>query len=162
MRKALLFAVLVLAAAGIGVSAGHGYNNSAPTFECITCHVGDMAPDMVRIEGIPKAYAPGRVYQLTVVVAGGQQSLGEVAGGFAVVASAGELIVRDERNTQISEAIVTHTQQGSRLRKWAFAWKAPAQKTTAAISVMAMAANGDFSPAGDQVGSTVYTIKPAQ
>jgi len=141
------------------ISTVHSFNNSAPNFECLTCHVGQMAADMVEIRGLPKNYVPGKTYRLTIVVTSNMKSMGEVQGGFALEASAGELIVQDKKNTQLSNNILTHTQEGSHHRTWTFGWKAPTDKKDVHITVMALAANGDFSPVGDITGANSYTIR---
>jgi len=159
MKRIMIFLILILCGmAGLYVSAGYGHKNSAPNLECISCHEGEMVQNMVRIQGLPKTYVPGKIYNLTVVVTSDLESMSECKGGFAVEASAGKLIVKDKKNTQLSNGILTHTQEGSELRKWNFSWKAPSEKTDANITVMAVAANGDYSPFGDKVGADSYTI----
>jgi len=139
-----------------------GHRNSAPTLECLICHGAELVQDMVKIEGIPKSYVQGKTYKLKVIVNSDLESMSECKGGFAVEATAGRLKVIDKKNTQLINGILTHTQEGSELRKWSFEWTAPKEKTDVSISVMAVAANGDYSPVGDMVGATVYVIKPAK
>ncbi len=81
-------------------------------------------------------------------------------GGFAGEATAGELIVTDGKNTQLSNGIMTHTQEGSHHRKWSFSWKAPVAKMDAEIKVMVVAADGDFSAANEAVAAELFMIKP--
>ncbi|WP_333656063.1 choice-of-anchor V domain-containing protein [Dissulfurispira sp.] len=160
MKKNIFFLVLVsFVIAGLYVSIGYGHKNSAPNLECISCHEGEMVQNMVKVQGLPKNYVPGKTYNLTVVVTSDLESMSECKGGFAIEASAGKLIVKDKKNTQLSNGILTHTQEGSELRKWNFSWKAPSEKTDANITVMAVAANGDYSPFGDKVGAGSYIIK---
>lgn len=159
MKRVIVFLILILfGMAGLYVSTGYGHRNSAPNLECISCHEGEMVQDMVKIQGLPKSYVPGKTYNLTVIVTSDIQSMSESAGGFAVEASAGKLVVKDKKNTQMSNGILTHTQEGSESRKWTFGWKAPSQKTDVSITVMAVAANGDYSPFGDKVGANSYTL----
>jgi hypothetical protein len=159
MKRILLFLTVILCGMTvIYVSTGYGSRNSAPNLECISCHEGEMIQNMVKIQGLPKRYVPGKIYNLTVVITSDLESMSESKGGFAVEASAGTLIVKDKRNTQLSDGILTHTQEGSGLRRWNFSWKAPLEKTDVNITVMAVAANGDYSPAGDKVGAESYTI----
>ncbi len=161
MKKLTLFLILpIFFLTGLHISTVHSFNNSAPTFECLTCHVGQMAVDMVEIRGLPKNYVPGKTYKLTIVVTSDMKSMGEVQGGFALEASAGKLIEQDKKNTQISNGILTHTWEGSHHRTWTFGWKAPTERKDVHITVMALAANGDFSSPGDIVGVNSYTIKP--
>jgi hypothetical protein len=163
MRKLAVFLIagFCVAAAGFA-SLSYGHNNSAPNFECGTCHQGDSAPNIVAIEGLPKGFVPGKTYRLTLKVTSDLQSMGDVSGGFAMETTAGELIVMDKKNTQKSGGMLTHTQEGSALRTWNIGWKAPAKREAVTISIMALAANGDFSPAGDLVGATAYTLKPGK
>ena len=157
-KKITLLLVVILGLTFLVMSVGNSHNNSAPNFDCISCHEGGSGNAEVKIDGIPKKYTPGQTYKMTLTITSDMQSLGENAGGFAIEASAGELIDTDKKNTQISDGILTHTQNGSALRKWTFGWKAPAQKTGADITVMAVAVNGDFSPAGDLIATEGYTI----
>ena len=163
MKRIIFFLVVILfAIIVLNVSTGYGHRNSAPTFECISCHEGEMVQDMVKVQGLPKAYTPGKSYTLTVIVTSDLESMSESKGGFAVETSAGKLIVKDKKNTQLSNGILTHTQEGSGLRKWTFNWKAPSEKIDSNITVMAVAANGDYSASGDKVGANSYTIKPVK
>jgi hypothetical protein len=161
MKKLLLYSICALAVCG-GLFAANGYshNNSAPNFECVGCHQGDMAADLVKVDGLPKKYVPGKTYKLTITVNSTMKSEGDVAGGFAAEASGGTLVVVDKKNTQLSDGLLTHTQEGSVLRKWTIGWKAPSRKEEVTLSIMAMAANGDFSPNGDVVGAEIVTLKP--
>jgi len=163
MRKGLI-PVMVLSFFLIVIitSTGQGHNNSAPNFECIACHEGEFVPDMVTIEGLPQAFVPGKLYSLTAKVTSSLKSEGDVAGGVAVEVTGGELIASDKVHTQISDSLLTHTQEGSQFRRWSFNWKAPAKREEVSINIMAVAANGDFSATGDQVGANSYIIKPAK
>ncbi len=163
MKRIVIFLILILfCMTGFYVSTGYGHRNSAPNLECISCHEGEMVQDMVKIKGLPKNYVPGKTYNLTVIVKSDLESMSESKGGFAIEASAGELIVKDKEHTQLSDGILTHTQEGSGLRKWNLSWEAPSDKVDASITVMAVAANGDYSPVGDKVGANSYTIKPSK
>jgi len=144
----------------LSISTGYAFNNSAPNFKCNTCHQGKVSVKMAKIEGLPVSYIPGKTYRLTLILRSRLKSFGEVAGGFAIKASAGELIDIDKKNTQISDGFLTHTKEGSTLRKWTFGWKAPSTKTDVTIKVMGIAANGDFSPAGDMVGLAKFRMVP--
>jgi hypothetical protein len=144
----------------LSVSDVYAFNNSAPNFRCNECHEGKVSIKMAEIEGLPLTYVPGETYQVTLVLKSRVESFGEVAGGFAVNASAGELIDTDKENTQISDGFLTHTKEGSILRKWTFKWKAPPTKTEVTMKVMGVTANGDFSPAGDMVGLAKFRSVP--
>lgn len=153
--------ILIIALAFVFTVAGivQSASNSAPNFECMTCHQSGIDAGMIKIIGIPKIYVPGKTYKLTLSITSDIKSISESQGGFAIKASAGEIKASDKKNTQIAEGIFTHTIEGSRLRKWSFEWKAPKGKEDVSIDVMAVAANGDFSPFGDKVSAYSYEIK---
>ena len=130
--------------------------------ECITCHEGELSAGIVKIEGIPSSYKPGKTYTMTVRIDSALESMSESRGGFSLEVSAGKLIVKDKKNTQIADGYLTHTQEGNELRQWSFQWKAPTEESDVTITVMAVAANGDYSPTGDIVGAVSYTIKPSR
>lgn len=161
LKKLILLILAPFVLVGMVVSMGHSFHNSAPNFECFACHqaIGEHETKL-NIKGMPKAYKPGKTYELTLTVDSTLKSIGEVQGGFAVGVNAGELIVRDNMGTQLSNSILTHTVEGSEKRVWQFGWKAPRQKTDIEIMVMAVAADGDFSPVGDATAAMVFTIKP--
>ncbi|MEK6673408.1 MAG: choice-of-anchor V domain-containing protein [Nitrospirota bacterium] len=141
------------------VSIGSGHNNSAPSLDCAICHQGDFAPELVSLEGLPETYTPGKRYKLSISVNSDLKSMGDIAGGFALESSAGDILVTDGKNTQLINSILTHTQDGSELRKWNFAWKAPLEKVDVTFTIMAVAANGDFSSTGDIVSAGSFTTK---
>lgn len=159
VMKKILFCLISALFLLLIASIGSGHNNSAPSLECAICHHGEFKPEIVKIEGLPKSYKPSKVYKFTVSVASDLQNIGEVAGGFAVETSAGQLVVVDDKNTQLSNGVLTHTQEGSAHRKWTLGWKAPLEKKNVVFTVMVVAANGDFSSMGDVVGAGSYTIK---
>ena len=111
---------------------------------------------------MPTRYKPGAIYPLRILLQSTQASIGPVQGGFAVTASAGELLVTDRTHTQLSDSILTHTQEGSALRTWKLSWRAPKEKQAVEIAVMATAANGDYSPVGDATAAEIFTITPKQ
>ncbi|MBZ0157863.1 MAG: hypothetical protein K8I29_16830 [Alphaproteobacteria bacterium] len=162
MKKLLFLAMAVFGMTALWVSAGYGHSNSSPNLECTSCHQGSIVPELVKIQGVPRSYVPGKKYAVTVTVQSSLKSMGDSIGGFAVSATAGELIVKDKKNTQMSDMFLTHTQEGSLQRKWSFEWKAPSKKGEAAISIMAVAANGDYSSEGDEVGAASYSVVSAK
>lgn len=148
---------------GFFISNSYSFNNSAPNFECFVCHRPvEPHETTINITGVPRVYEPGKTYVITLTVKSTLKSRNEVQGGFAAAASAGELIATDAKNTQLSNGIMTHTQEGSHRRKWSFSWKAPATKTDIELRVMAVAADGDFSATNDAVTAELFTIKPAK
>ncbi len=138
----------------------YGHRNSSPNIECINCHAGEVVQDMIKLEGLPERYQPGKTYNIKIILRTELESMSESRGGFALEVTGGKVIVKDKRHTQLSNGFLTHTQEGNELRTWEFAWRAPSEKMDISFSVMAVAANGDYSPTGDVVGATVYVIKP--
>ncbi len=159
MRKQILFLSSLVTILLLVVSFSYGHNNSSPNGECYACHSGGTAPAYVNLKGLPDKYIPGGIYNITLTVDSDNQSFGEVQGGFSIVTKGGELGVTDKENTLFSYPYLTHTKEGSNMRQWNFIWRAPGQEMTAEIQVMAVAANGDFSPAGDSVSARVIEIE---
>ncbi len=141
-------------------STAYSFNNSAPNGYCNECHGGGSAPAYIRVEGLPAKFAPGGTYNATLTIESKNKSFGEVQGGFSIFVEGGEVVVSDTNNTQISYPYLTHTKVGSVTRKWPFTWKAPNQKVAAKLHILGVAANGDFSPAGDSVRAVVKEIEP--
>jgi hypothetical protein len=144
----------------LGLSGGYAFNNSSPNFKCNTCHEGKVSIKMAKIEGLPVSYVLGKTYHLTLILSSRVQSFGVVEGGFAVKASAGMIVDTDKMNTQLSDGFLTHTKEGSEFRKWTFDWKAPSEKKEVTMKVMGIAANGDFSAAGDRTGLAKFRTYP--
>lgn len=161
MKKIFLF-FLALAALGLAASAGQSSTNSAPDGECFACHANTADSANIKMTGIPKEYEPGKTYNITLSVHSRLKSMSEIKGGFSASASAGELIVVDKKNTQISDSFITHTIEGAQSRTWKFAWKSPKEKMPAEIRVMAVASNGDYSPSGDAITADLVTIRPSK
>lgn len=161
MKKIILFLIAILfGITGFYISDGYSHNNSAPNSECYACHTGAGIAAELKLAGLPKQYESGKTYNLTLTVNSRLESLGDVKGGFSAEASAGELMVLDDRNTQRSASFITHTQDGSTQRSWRFAWKAPSGNMDAEIRIMVVAANGDYSSANDTVTAELFTIRP--
>lgn len=158
-KKKILLCFMTLLFILLAVSIGSGHNNSAPILDCATCHQEDFAPGMVSLEGLPEIYTPGKRYKLSITLKSDLKSMGDIAGGFALESSAGDLLVTDGKNTQLINSMLTHTQDGSELRKWSFAWKAPLEKADVTFTIMAVVANGDFSSTGDIVSAGSFTSK---
>ncbi len=161
MKLIFLF-FLALAALGLAATVGQSSTNSAPDGECFVCHTDIADTADIKFTGMPKEYAPGKTYNITLTVKSRLKSMSDVKGGFSATASAGELIVTDQKNTQKSNSFLTHTIEGAKNRTWKFAWKSPKEKIPAEISVMAVASNGDFSPSGDAITAEIATIKPSK
>jgi hypothetical protein len=154
--------IIIVAVLVLGISNGYAFNNSAPNFKCVQCHKGSVSIRMAKLQGLPFSYVPGETYMLTLILSSRVKSFGDVAGGFAIKASAGELRDTDRKNTQLSDGFLTHTKEGSVFRIWTFEWIAPSENKDVMMKVMGIAANGDFSPAGDKVGLSKYRTVPMQ
>ncbi len=166
MRKLTLILLVTASTLLLVAPSAFSHNNSAPTGKCDACHSGGSAPAFINVDGLPEKYTPGRVYNVSITVESNNKSYGEVQGGFSLNVNGGELRIADSKNTQIShqtetsQPFLTHTKKGSNMRKWRVKWKAPTKKMTAKVQIMGIAANGDFSPAGDSAGAELIDIKP--
>ncbi len=169
MRKALPAALFITAVLAVGVLSllhASAMSNGAPQLNCLQCHQdAKNRPAEFVVEGVPQKAEPGKEYKITVKITKGPKSKGAAYGGFAVEATAGQLVVLDKDNTFISttptgEKLLTHTKQGSMKREWSFAWKAP-EKCSGPITlkISVIAANGDGSPFGDAYGHKEFKIE---
>jgi len=61
-KTTAVVSAMLPAAAAIFAPTVFSHNNSAPNFDCIGCHEGEMVTDMVEIRGLPKTYVPGKKY----------------------------------------------------------------------------------------------------
>ncbi len=140
----------------------YAFLNSAPSFECMDCHIGaeDYVIDIM-LEGMPERYEPSKTYELKLIIRSDLESISDIKGGFAAQATAGELLEKDELNTQISGDYLTHTMEGNKYREWTIGWKAPqVADERVDIEVMVVAANGDYSPSMDAVGFETFRTDP--
>ncbi len=144
-------------------------SNGAPTLSCTMCHTDAAShPAQFVVLGLPKEYEPGKAYKITVEITKGPNCEGGVAcGGFAATVNAGELKVIDPKDTFITtdtmtgQKIITHTKEGSLLRKWTFEWIAPEKPEKVTFKIAVIAANGDGSPFGDAYAAKEITLTPA-
>ncbi len=143
----------------LGSPAGANSSGGAPTVMCMECHILPKGAE-IQTENMPRAFEPGAVYEIGIKVVSGVLSVGDVHGGFAAIASDGELIVADPVNTQKSDAFITHTAEGTHLRSWKIKWKAPQQKKTVTLTISVIAANGDFVPVNDGFARREFIISP--
>jgi hypothetical protein len=136
--------------------------------DCTTCHGSfpvNSGDGSLTIEGLPAAYDPGATYDLTVVLSDPEQT----RWGFELTVldgsdGAGELVLIDDTNTQLSELagrqFVKQTFLGTfpdtpdGPTSWPFQWVAPADIPVVTFYVAGNAANGDGSSGGDYI----YTI----
>jgi hypothetical protein len=143
----------------LGSQSGANSTSGAPMTMCMDCH-GMPKGAEIRVENLPSSFQPGATYEMTVKVSSAVRSEGDVQGGFAVSASAGELVVTDPDNTMKSNGYITHTAEGSLHRSWKFKWKAPVEKKKVTLNVSVIAANGDFAPANDAFARREFVISP--
>lgn len=136
------------------------HRNSAMNLECGNCHIEGKATKVI-IKGFPSQFQPGRSYTITVEVQSKVLSVSESKGGFAAQVVGGTLKIKDDKNTQLLHGYLTHTQEGNTKRKWVFEWVAPQDAEEAVLTVMGVAANGDYSPYGDGVAVEALSAKKA-
>ena len=167
---AALMVALFLAAIHIyalSVKPAAAMSNGAPRLDCTQCHQdAKNRPAEVEITGVPQKAEPGKEYKITIKIVKGPKSAGAAYGGFAFWASAGKLIVVDEKNTFETNTpdgpIITHTKDGSMKREWTVAWKAP-DKCTGPIKLVfsVIAANGDGTFNGDAYARKEFIVQCA-
>ncbi len=160
MKRYISLLVLLILAGWQSTALAH--SNGAGTFDCFRCHSAAGQDEAeVQVTGLPKAFEPGKTYRMRITVKSALESMSDRQGGFAVQASAGEMRVVDQVNTQLIGGVATHTLPGAAGRSWEISWKAPKDRKPVDLTVMAVAANGDFSPFGDPVAAQVFTVTPA-
>lgn len=142
-----------------GSQTGANSTTGAPMTMCMDCH-GIPKGAQIQIEKLPGSYQPGATYEISLKVVSAVKSESDIQGGFAVIASGGELIVSDARTTQKSDEFITHTAEGALLRFWKFKWKAPQEKKNVTLTVSVIAANGDFTPSNDGFARREFVIQP--
>ncbi|MDX1492937.1 MAG: choice-of-anchor V domain-containing protein [Longimicrobiales bacterium] len=177
----LVAAVAFSAMAAAGPSAFHasappaGVTGGFGEATCASCHIGsdvNAFGGRVRVEGLPTAYEPGDEYVLTVdlradetAVAGFQLSA-RFSDGRRRGASAGALEPLDSR-TAVADSVgvryLHQTETGSRTAdasggSWSFLWRAPMDGRSVVLHVAANSGNGDNSPLGDLVYTSVDTL----
>lgn len=136
--------------AGVGPGYSSGYLSrdilGAPGQSCTQCHFFTQGSGTIELMGMPVAYLPNRVYDLTVVVS----DAGQIGGGFEISVEGefthvGDLLLSDGTNTRFAAEgpfppdphYVTHTLTGydnSRANwagnggstTYALQWRAPA------------------------------------
>ena len=154
-----------------GVPAG---GKLAAEMTCTSCHGSSpQNPDgagRIELRGVPERYAPGQHYALTFVLAHTDPAVKGFGFQLTAVrrdtlAGAGELVVTDERTTQVlsggvgGREYVEHTYNGigagkSGSQSWTFEWIAPAHDVgDVAFFAAANAANLDGSKEGDRIYS---------
>ena len=162
--------VSLLLLAGLGAIHAKSMSNGAPALNCAQCHVGSQnRPVKFVVEGLPSngKYEPGKTYKITIKITEGPKCNPTVAcGGFAFYASAGKIIVTDQKDTFVThtpdgKTFITHTKAGSKKREWSFEWQAPSKPEKVTIIVSVLAANGDGSFNGDAFAQKKIILEPA-
>ena len=169
--KTLRVAPILAAIAALALLAMPAFamSNGAPQLNCVVCHQGAQNhPVKFVVEGLPKVAEPGKLYKLVIKILNGPPSKGAAYGGFALLATAGKLVVLDPKDTFITTMmingtqykVITHTKAGSMKREWVVGWQAPTTcNGPIKIIVSVIAANGDGSPMGDWYGHKVFVVQ---
>lgn len=167
MRADLLLPLLVVSLCAATLAQPHVSamsSGAVPVLDCRQCHT-DAGEAELAVEGLPEAYEAGKAYVLTIRIVKGPEPTGDVKGGFAIAASAGELRPADPALAQAvtieGEQAVTQTEDGARAREWRVVWVAP-ESGEVRIKVAVIAANGDYSPLGDAYAYEELVIGPAE
>lgn len=146
---------------------------------CVSCHFGVEVPDpagAVAIEGLPEAYAPGRRYEIAIVLTrpgmerAGFQLSARFAGGPAEGLQAGALRSLGPGTAVVADGGIAYLQQTAAgtgpgepgRARWRAVWIAPDRAAGPVVfHVAANAANGDESPFGDHVYAVEARVAPA-
>lgn len=160
-----------------GPPPGHTGGFGEPT--CQACHferpLNDPAGSL-ELRGLPRAYAPGVGYTLTVALTKGDmrragfQLATRFAEGPAAARQAGTLAVLDYGAQVLTDSTTgvqyaQHTREGSDLRaageaRWTVRWSAPrAARGPVVFHVAANAANDDLSEFGDAIYTHSVTVR---
>lgn len=158
----------------VGMTGGFG----EPT--CAVCHFPSSAPDSAGslvVHGIPRSYAPGAEYELSIDLArpdlarAGFALTARFAAGPDSARQAGALAATGADATVTGAAGVLyahHTAAGARPRpdqraRWSIRWTAPAKSAAPVVfHVVGNAANGDESALGDHVLALEAESRPAE
>src|SRR5689334_21016415 len=111
------------------LATADSYPAGAPTnsaTEGCSCHGPPSDTVHATLTGLPRSYAPGTRYNLSLTILGGPPTApGRYQGGLAVAVTAGRLEAGP--GTQVSDGLfLTHTLEGANQRSWTFSWTAPA------------------------------------
>lgn len=175
----LLLASLALPAAIVAFAEGPlpGFTGGFGEPTCRACHLDspEPPPGMLKLEGVPLRYEPGREYVIAISLAhpslarGGFQAALRYADGPDKGRSAGTLAPADDR-VQIVDGpngvhYIQHSAKGSvpataGAIAWRLRWTAPPGGVVA-LDVAANAGNDDASPLGDVVATRSERLVPA-
>ena len=146
-----------------------GYTGGFGERTCAFCH-SDFEPsaDGLALSGLPEGYQPGASYRLSLALAdelmdvAGFETAIRFADGARAGRQAGALVPADTLATATDSAGVTyvhHRPSGVRTpegrARWTLLWTAPARGGRVTLQPVANAANGDSSPLGDVIYTTV-------
>ncbi len=144
---------------------------------CTFCHGYASGPGYTEVLGLPNAYVPGEIYDLTVRVADTTQ----VGAGFELGVEAngqfvGSIIITDPVNTQLlddgqtsyiaqtldgMENSISNWQQTGGMADFNFSWQAPAQPVGAiGFYAAGNAIDHDFTQDGDTIYLNVTFVEP--
>ncbi len=145
---------------------GHTGGFDEPT--CVACHFEfEVNPEggVLRVEGFPSRYRPGRAYDVRIEMEASDMAVGGFEAAFrfasgihegqqagAVRAKDAAVAVRDSAGVRYAH----HTRAGSAATTadriaWTVEWVAPDAVDEVALHVAANSGNGDDSPLGDWV-----------
>jgi hypothetical protein len=160
--------IAVAGAFGSGRVGRSGNPNSGAGETCAQCHGGGIVPTVL-LDG-PADVGPAETVTYTLRIAGGQ----EIAGGFNVSASTGQLAVLpgatdvqlipwllDDNVTERDE--LTHTEpkaaDGTGTVSFSFTWTAPSEPGTAVLYGAGNSVNLNGSPLNDGVDTAIVNVR---
>jgi hypothetical protein len=145
---------------------------------CLECHSefdANLPDGRLMLLGLPEAYEAGRTYALTVrleseeMVKAGFQISSRFEAGRATGRAAGMLAAVDERSSVTHDSVTSvpyahHTRAGTptadpSVATWTLAWTAPSASADVVFHLAANSANGDDSPLGDLIYTTLARSK---
>ncbi len=185
LRHSLVPHALVVGVLGTSPVMGNSFGpfpgfSGGPTASgqsCTFCHGYASGPGFTEVLGLPSAYVPGEIYNLSVRVADATQvgagfELGVEAGGQFV----GTIIITDPINTQLlddgqhtyvaqtldgMENSIADWQQAGGMADFNFSWQAPAQAAgPIGFYAAGNAVDNDFTSVGDTVYLSVTFVEP--
>ena len=147
--------ILLLAVAPITQGKENGKLNSGTGCGCHSQPGANLATPSV--SGLPSAYTPGSVYQLTVSVTGGVSGSG---GGFSMDVDKGTFSYFGFAvGISSTGDSATHSITGSSSRTWGFDWTAPSSGSGAAnFQLAALTSNGNGADSGDRWGTLTIQV----
>jgi hypothetical protein len=147
--------ILLLSIAPITQGKENGKLNSGTGCGCHSQTGTNVATPSVT--GLPSAYNPGSVYQLTVSVTGG---IPGSSGGFSMDVDKGTFSYFGFAvGISANGDSATHSITGSSSRTWGFDWSAPSSGSgTANFQLAALTSNGNGADSGDRWGTLTVQV----